>query len=407
MVYVGSNDGQLHAFFAETGEEAWSFVPEFALPMLANIADSTYCHKYTVDLTPTVTDCKIGGVWRTVLIGGGRQGGAGYFCLDVTDPYWPDLLWQTELPNGYAFASEVEFAHVDGRTIALIGSGIDDVDGIAWLEAYAVDDGTHLGSYRLSSDASRRNRTTAATAVDLDLDGEHDCCYVADLQGHLWRLDFDGSTNPSNWDDRMLWYADGDEITATPTAAYGEHGEVYVYVGTGAYLTSDDISTRDDHRFVCVIDRNDGDEDLDPVDQTGDDDVIDGEDGWYVRLRMADGERVTETAVVVAGAVFFTTYVPSSDLCSAGGASWLYRLDYANGTVPDDGEEDEWDGDAMIALGDGIASRPVVDVVNETVIVQSSDATIRVEEIGQQYFHLIVRSWQENFEYVSVPPDSM
>ena len=55
--------------------------------------------------------------------------------------------------------------------------------------------------------------------------------------------------------------------------------------------------------------------------------------------------------------------------------------------VPDDGEEDDWDGGTSIALDEGVASRPVVDVVNETVIVQSSDATITVQEIGQQFFH--------------------
>jgi len=397
----------LHAFFADDGDEAWAFVPEFALPILPALTDSIYCHQYSVDLTPSVMDCKIDGTWKTILIGGGREGGAGYFALDVTDPYWPDLLWQVELDNGMPFSSEVAFAVIDGESVALMGSGVDDVAGEAWLEAYAVDDGAHLGSLLLSANSSRRNRATAATVVDYDLDGTHDFCYVADLQGHLYRIDFEDTTNPAHWDQRMLWDADGDEISATPTAAFGENGDMMVYIGTGAYLTAADISTREDHRFVCIIDRHDGREDLSPVDQTGSSSPITDEDGWYVNLQMAEGERVTETAVVVAGAVFFTTYVPSSELCSAGGASWLYRFEYANGTVPDDGEEDAWDGDAMISLGDGIASRPVVDVVNETVIVQSSDATIRVEEIGQQYFHLVVRAWQENFDYVSVPPDSM
>ena len=32
MVYVGANDGMLHAFNAENGQEEWAFVPEFALP---------------------------------------------------------------------------------------------------------------------------------------------------------------------------------------------------------------------------------------------------------------------------------------------------------------------------------------------------------------------------------------
>jgi type IV pilus assembly protein PilY1 len=405
VVYAGANDGMLHAFLAETGEEMWAFVPEFALPKLAAIADTNYCHTYTVDLTPTVYDCKLGGSWRTVLVGGGRQGGAGYFALDVTDPYGPDLMWQVELPNGKPFASEVAFAVIDGEYVALMGSGLDKTDGRAYLEAYAVADGTHLGSVLLSSDSSRRNRATAPMVMDLELDGEHDCCYIADLHGYVHRIDFDGTTNVGNWDTRVLWDSGGDEITAMPVTAFGENGEVHVYVGTGAYLEDEDIQTRDDHRFVCLIDRDDSAEYLAPVDQTDAIHDIAGTDGWYIRLEESPGERVTEPAVVVAGAVFFTTYVPSSDLCAAGGSSWLYRLDYSNGDVPDDGEDDDWDGDRVQSLGDGVASRPVVDVVNETVIVQSSDTTIQVEEIGQTFFHLTVRSWQENFDYVSMPSE--
>lgn len=409
MVYVGANDGQLHAFFAESGtesgSEAWSFIPEFALPKLAGIADTTYCHTYTVDGTPSVRDCKVNGSWRTVLVGGGREGGAGYFALDITDPYWPEILWQVELPHGKAFSSMAEFAVIGGEYFVIIGSGLDHTDGRAALEVYAVDDGAHLGTMPLSEDNSSRNRATRACAVDLELDGSYDVCYVADLQGHLWKVDFHDSDNPCNWTKDCLWVTDT-EISAPPIAAYGETNEVFVYLGTGAYLESDDIPTRDDHVFACVIDRQDGAEYANLIDQTDTIHDISGEDGWYIRLEEAAGERVTEPAAVVAGAAFFTSFVPSSELCSAGGHSWLYRVDFQDGSVPDDGEDDEWNGERAIALGDGVASRPVVDVVNETVIVQSSDATITVEDIGQAYFHLTVRAWQENFDYVNVPPQN-
>ncbi len=407
MVYVGANDGMLHAFEADTGHESWAFVPEFSLPKLEAIADSSYCHHYTVDLTPSVRDVKLGNAWSTVLVGGGREGGASYFALDVTYPQSPQFMWQVELPNAKPFASEVEFAVIDSTDVVLIGSGLDDVDGRAHLEVYDVETGNHLGdvngSVVLSADSSERNRATAASAIDVDLDGQHDLCYVADLQGRLYRIEFNDSLNPSNWDKDVLWDS-GREITAKPVAAYGENGEVLVYVGTGAYLEEPDIAVREDNVFACLIDRQDGREYLSPVDQTGTIHDITGDDGWYIDLAEASGERVTEPAVVVAEAVFFTSFVPSSDLCSAGGRSWLYRMDYRDGSVPDDGESDDWNGDRVVSLDQGVASRPVVDVVNETVIVQSSDATIRVQDIGQQYFHLVVRAWQENFDYVSQQP---
>ena len=48
--------------------------------------------------------------------------------------------------------------------------------------------------------------------------------------------------------------------------------------------------------------------------------------------------------------------------------------------------------------GGGIASRPVVDIANESVIVQSSNQTITIEDIGTVFMRLNVRSWQEAFE---------
>ncbi len=89
MVYVGANDGMLHAFDAQSGAEQWAFVPEFALPQFAAMADSGYCHTYTCDQTSSVEDLVIDGNWRTVLVSNGREGGADLFALDITDPDSP------------------------------------------------------------------------------------------------------------------------------------------------------------------------------------------------------------------------------------------------------------------------------------------------------------------------------
>jgi type IV pilus assembly protein PilY1 len=397
MLYVGANDGMLHAFSAASGDEAWAFVPQFALPKLATIADTTYCHTYTVDLTPSVKDVKYGNAWHTVLVGGSREGGCSYFALDVTSPSSPHLLWQVSLPNNKPFSSEVEFAVINGTPVALIGSGLDETTGRAYIEAYRVSDGAHLGSRLLSSDAGARNKATGARVVDLDLDGNHDLAYIGDLQGHLWRLEFGGSDNPSTWDVSCLWRGNY-QVTATPTPAHGEEGNVLVYFGTGAYLKTADISSTEQNIFCCVYDRHDGAQNATLVDQTSTiHDLGENDDGWYIRLEHAGGERATEPAVVVAGTVMFTSYQPSSQLCTAGGASWLWRMNYTDGSVPDDGEDDGWGGGRSIELGDGVASRPVVDVVNETVIVQSSDASITVQDIGQAFFRLSVRSWRETF----------
>lgn len=129
VAYFGANDGMLHAinlgFYGsltdghvgykkknssdyELGEEMWSYIPTSVLPHLQWLADPNYVHSYYVDLKPLLTDMKIGGKWRTVLIGGLRLGGRSIesdgvppysysevFALDVTDPEVPPKpLWR-------------------------------------------------------------------------------------------------------------------------------------------------------------------------------------------------------------------------------------------------------------------------------------------------------------------------
>ncbi len=395
-IYVGGNDGMLHAFDTDTGAEKWAFVPEFALPVLEEIADPNYCHQYTCDLTASVKDVLIDNSWRTILVSGGRDGGASYFALDVTNPNTPTVMWQRTLDDGFAGASEVEFAQIDNTPVVLIGSGLDP-DGEANLYVYDLETGSDLGVKHLSSaGAGNRNKSTGARVVDIDLDGNDDLCYVADLNGTVHRFEFNESTGPGSWNSSEL-YSGNQGITATPVPAFGDGNNINVYFGTGAYLETDDILTIEDNSFYCVIDHQDGGEHPNLVDQTGDIVDMGDADGWYIDLPLS-GDRVTEPAAVVAGSVFFTTYMPSSEVCEAGGHSWLYRVAFNDGSVPDDGEEDGFDGDRRIDMGDGIASRPVVDIINESVIVQSSDATITIEDIGQVFFNLEVQSWQETHD---------
>jgi len=135
MVFVGANDGMLHAFklgilkelngqyvksefddpatgttassSTDLGREEWAFIPTAALPYLKYYADPSYDHVYYVDRTPSMVDATIGttaactaagtpyygcaksvDTWRTVLIGGMGFGGASRYstgsCGDTT-----------------------------------------------------------------------------------------------------------------------------------------------------------------------------------------------------------------------------------------------------------------------------------------------------------------------------------
>ena len=109
VVYIGGNDGMLHAFDAGrpgntpidqgTGAELFAYVPNKLIDSsqrfsnrLDLLSSLVYSHRFFVDLTPAVDDVFISpnGLgtpeWRTVIIGGLRGGGKGYFALDITDP---------------------------------------------------------------------------------------------------------------------------------------------------------------------------------------------------------------------------------------------------------------------------------------------------------------------------------
>lgn len=91
VVYVGSNDGMIHAFNAgfsegnsfladkhELGDELWAYIPYNLLPHLQWLPDPLYPHVSYVDGAPKLFDVNIGGEWKTILVVGMRFGGGLY-----------------------------------------------------------------------------------------------------------------------------------------------------------------------------------------------------------------------------------------------------------------------------------------------------------------------------------------
>ncbi|MCG8532901.1 MAG: PQQ-binding-like beta-propeller repeat protein, partial [Desulfovibrionales bacterium] len=81
LVFVGANDGMLHAFDAKTGEERFAYIPSLLIPKLPQLTKPHPKHLYFVDQTPhsKATDDK-----TTYLVGGLKKGGKGYYCLDIS-----------------------------------------------------------------------------------------------------------------------------------------------------------------------------------------------------------------------------------------------------------------------------------------------------------------------------------
>lgn len=109
MVYVAANDGMLHAFFAsppkctvsggastctyaaDSGSEAWAFIPRAVYANLGNLTSPSMSYRPTVDESPVSRDVFFGesggdDYWHTILTGGVGLGGRGVYALDITNP---------------------------------------------------------------------------------------------------------------------------------------------------------------------------------------------------------------------------------------------------------------------------------------------------------------------------------
>jgi hypothetical protein len=86
IVWVGANDGMMHAIDARLGKEVWAFVPFNLLPKLNALRHGQPVgdFRYYVDGSPKIADVKIGGKWRTYMIFGQSAGGTFYQTFDVT-----------------------------------------------------------------------------------------------------------------------------------------------------------------------------------------------------------------------------------------------------------------------------------------------------------------------------------
>ena len=297
MVYVGANDGMLHGFDAETGEERIAFVPSKVYPTLSALTDPAYLHQYYVDGSPTAGDAFYNGAWHTVIVGTLRSGGQGIFALDITDPStfseadaMNTVMWQfsdaDDTDMGYTFGEATIAKMQNGQWVAIVGNGYNNTEndgnqsflGEAVLYIIDIETGTLIKkistqhSMAQSFDGTTPNGLTSPAAVDVDGDFVADLIYAGDLQGNMWKFDVQDS-NPNNWDvasaagptPKPLFIAKDasnvpQPITVRPQVSQHPDGEggFMVFFGTGQYMeTGDNSSTppQQVHSFYGIWDQ--------------------------------------------------------------------------------------------------------------------------------------------------------
>ena len=399
VVYVAANDGMLHCFDAGTGAESWAYVPNNQLPKLRDLMDPAYCHSYFLNLTPVPFDIYFNGAWQTVLVGGDAQGGSGLYALDITspDPDSVSVLWDQDmsfLKGTWNTPALVRDYNRDAYVL-VVGTGYEAASGQASL--YVVDpaDGSALDSLDLGSPAAG-NKATKATVVDRDFDGYDDLLYLGDLAGNVWRIDL--TTDP--WTVHCL-FSCGQPIQSGLVATLDEYDRPMVFFGTGRYITAADPPDTSPQTIYGLIDAG-SDTTITPsdlVDQTSTFTPISGEPGWSIDLVQQLGERVIRTPALIAGTVYVPSFSPNSAACVGGGQSWLYRIDYKDGSAPDHpgGAPNDTTGGRVESMGDGILSDPSVDIVDEQLLLQSSNGVLLAQDISLSLKKLVIRSWRQKW----------
>lgn len=401
VIYVGSNDGMLHAFDAETGDEHFAFIPsELLLPEpgkshapVSRLTDPDYTHRFFVDGTAAISDAFIGGSWRTVLVGSMGAGGRTVFALDITDPVNPGVLWEfSHADLGYNVGKPSIARMRNGDWAAIFGNGYNGASNEASLFIVRLSDGTLLRQLSVGATTSA-NGLAAPVVTDWprsDLLASH--VYAGDLLGNLWRFDVT-TAQSSSWSvDAVPLFTATDAggtpqpITATPAVAmHPQLGNTLVVMfGTGSYFRTGDGGDLQVQTLYGVFDTAAGASGLDRGGLRRQEILSQGtasfstaqgtltyelrnvsayelgptDRGWYLDLvyTSAEGERVISAPTFPSGLpqnrVRFTTVIPdTSDPCASSRRGFLMDIDIGNGgrsptTVFDlnlDGEFDDED----------------------------------------------------------------
>ena len=381
VIYVGANDGMLHAFDAVTGNERFAYIPRGVYGNLINLVSPFYNsrHLFFVDGSPQVADVQFSDTtWHSVLFGNEGAGGNSLFAIDVTDPTTLNseaavasaVLWDfTDIDMGLGFANP-QLANTSAGTFLFAGNGYDSTNEKPFL--YALNPQTGASFFKVDLCAAVPTACNLAvanglsSAIVVNTSGQSSAfanmVYAGDLQGNLWRIDISNPI-PTSWVVSVVLQArdslgNPQPITTAPVATlnpkYPQIAGTMVFVGTGQLLGINDLSNTQTQSIYGVFDPPAGYATpltrSDLVQQTLSSGTvgtappvvvatvtnnavsIPTNKGWYIDLTLNTGERVINPPVIKNGTLIITSTQPSPNACAQGGVSFAYFINFATGS---------------------------------------------------------------------------
>ena len=424
-IFVGGNDGMLHAFDDATGEELWAFIPPNLLPRLKNLNGPII--EFFVDGSPKIYVERdgSGNITKAILIFGERRGGNRYIALDVSDRLTPKFLWEItpseriyelntypttdykELGQTWSTPQIGKIKNGSGeKWVAFMGAGYDtNQDNIPVLTSdtkgrgiYVVDilTGEKIWRYTKDEDSSGMVYSIPSdiSKVDTDGDGKIDRLYVGDMGGRIWRFNIGDAGNPAAWTGSILFNAQG-KIFYPPDVTLENDSGSYemVFFGTGdrenpkgeiasinrLYAIKDKPPYP--HTPMVESDLKDMTEDLLQDPDTPDStkttilNELRSKHGWLIKLDQRPGEKCLSSPVVFYGVAYYTTFAPTvegqTNICYLGpGSGIFYAVNYKTGNAVfnfdatnDTTEEVIRRSDRGKVIGPAIPSSPIITVI--------------------------------------------
>lgn len=381
-VYVGANDGMLHAFNATNGQELFAYIPSAMMPKLRNLSMPTYTHDYFVDGDIAVSSqSDTGG--KNYLVATLGRGGKGLFGLDVTTPgsfATTHVKWECFATGGtvsacngdndlgFMLGRPVIAKMNDGNWAVIVGNGYNSSSSKAVLYIFKLDDGTLLK--KIDTGVAGDNGLASPGVFDSNGDGKIDFIYAGDLKGNVWKFDVSHS-NKNQWDvafksgstpQPFFTAKDGSgnaqPITAQITVAVNDvtgdpnYGKRYLFFGSGSYFRSGDPSDTQLQSWYGLIDEGSqitGRTQLKQrsIQQEG---VFDGKTvrvfseatandmagkkGWYLDFTTRTGERIVTASKLyrlVKPTLIASSIIPVVDPCVPGGNGFINAIDPFSG----------------------------------------------------------------------------
>lgn len=435
ILYIGADDGMLHAFDITLGNELFAYIPRGVYANLIKLASPYYNaqHRFFVNGSPQAGDVQFSDLtWHSLLVGTEAAGGNSVYALDVTNPgaitnetaLSSTVLWDfTDVDMGLGFSTPVITSTASGWTV-LVGNGYNSTNEKPFLYALNPQTGAIVAKLDLcaaapaSCNLSATNGLSSLIAVNSggQVAGGANLVYAGDLQGNLWRVDISNS-NPALWAVSVLFQArdasgNPQPITTKPVASlnprYPQVLGTMVMFGTGQFLGVPDLTNQNVQSIYGVYDppagyvtplvrgnllqqtlntatvttSSGGSIEVRTI--TGSHPVVPTNKGWYMDLSLLAGERViNDPRLESGGELVLTTYQPippAAGSCNASGSSYLMVINYATGgafTTP----QFDATGDGKINASDTVVpfggTTPVAPIGMSLGMVYASAPTIR------------------------------